>query len=214
MDKVGIEAAINVLESWGRTIDNWVLIFAGLVAICLTVEVVFSVAHWLNEKQLRPLRAQLSQLNAKEIAELNNETAKLRQQLAPRVLTADQQKHITESVKLFPGIVFDSGSLNDKEPLDLLEQIEPALIAAGWKEIDWANGLFITRHGRPTVGMLVDKGISIQFDMSQKATLDAPANALAAAIRAAGLEAAAEFSPPNITTTNTKAIHVVVGKKP
>lgn len=78
MGKAEVEAAIEVLEAWGRTVDNWVLIFAAGVAISLAAEVVFSVAHWLNERQLRPLRIEQANLNTLEIAELNNETARLR----------------------------------------------------------------------------------------------------------------------------------------
>ena len=57
MGKEEVEVAIRGLESWGRTVDNWVLICAAFVAIFLAAEVIFSVAHWRNENKLRPLRA-------------------------------------------------------------------------------------------------------------------------------------------------------------
>ena len=48
MGKEEVEAAINALEAWGRTIDLWVMICAIGVAIFLLGEVIFSVAHSLK----------------------------------------------------------------------------------------------------------------------------------------------------------------------
>ncbi|MGA2795870.1 MAG: hypothetical protein ABSE69_20655 [Roseiarcus sp.] len=70
MGKEELESAINALESAGRTIDNWVLIFAVGVAFCLAMEAIFSVSHWLNNRQLPPLRLELTKLQDIELAKL------------------------------------------------------------------------------------------------------------------------------------------------
>lgn len=77
MSKEEIEAAIGALESWGRWIDNIVLICAVGVALSLAVEVVFSVAHWRNENKIRPLRIAQAQFHENELAALHNDTARL-----------------------------------------------------------------------------------------------------------------------------------------
>jgi hypothetical protein len=74
-----VETSIGALEAWGRTIDFWVLICAVGVAILLFGQVVFSVARWLNDKKLTPLRAEQSRLHEVELAQL-------------RVVAADAQK--------------------------------------------------------------------------------------------------------------------------
>src|SRR5580700_4461406 len=89
MTKEAVDAAVTSLEAWGRSVDNWVLIFAALVAVALTFEVIFSVLHWKNENTLRPLRAEQARLNALQIATLENETAQLRQLAGPRTLNHD-----------------------------------------------------------------------------------------------------------------------------
>jgi hypothetical protein len=70
MNKAEIEAAIATLESWGRTIDNWVLGCAVVVAVALLLEAIFSVTHWRNDRKLKPLREQLAQLNNIELQDL------------------------------------------------------------------------------------------------------------------------------------------------
>jgi hypothetical protein len=97
MSKDEVEAAIKVLETWGRTIDNWVLICAIGVAIFLAAEVIFSIAHWINDKHLRPLRIEQNRLydeaitnataRAKE-AELKLE--QLRARVGTRVIDKDK----------------------------------------------------------------------------------------------------------------------------
>jgi hypothetical protein len=82
MGKTELDGAIGSLEALGRTIDNWVLVCAIVVAIFLAAEVIFSVAHWQNEVRVRPLRIAQAQLHADELAQLNNETARLRAQAA------------------------------------------------------------------------------------------------------------------------------------
>lgn len=66
MNKAEVEAAIAALESWGRTVDNWVLGCAVAVALALALEAFFSITHWLNDKKLRPFREQLAHLNSAE----------------------------------------------------------------------------------------------------------------------------------------------------
>src|SRR6185369_10693846 len=73
-----VEAAIRSLEATGSTIDTWVLIFAAVVAIGIVGETVLGVAHWIKDRQLRPLRAAQAQFHETELALLNNETARLR----------------------------------------------------------------------------------------------------------------------------------------
>jgi len=77
MGKVTVDAAIGALETWGRSLDTWILVFAVFVAVSLAAEAVVSVMHWQNENKLRPLRAEQSRIHEEELARLNNETAKL-----------------------------------------------------------------------------------------------------------------------------------------
>jgi hypothetical protein len=82
MGKDEVEAAIGVLEAWGRTVDNWVLICAAIVAFSLAAEVIFSVLHWRNENKLRPLRTEQTRLHNLELVELGNVAEEARRETA------------------------------------------------------------------------------------------------------------------------------------
>src|ERR1700741_4211814 len=125
MDKQAVEAAISSLEDWGRTVDNWLLICAAGVAIFLAAGVIFGVSHWLNEKRLRPLRAQQAAFHTEQLVKLgkiadeaqkraeNAEEHAAKAELtltktkAPRMLTAAEQLRIANRVRQFSGTPFD-----------------------------------------------------------------------------------------------------------
>jgi hypothetical protein len=92
MGKEEVDAAITALEATGRSIDNWVLICAVGVAISLGAEVVFSVAHWLNEKKLIPVRAEQVRLHTLELAGLSNSTAEAKKETARLSVEAETAK--------------------------------------------------------------------------------------------------------------------------
>jgi hypothetical protein len=143
-----IEAAISSIEGSLRTIDTWVLIFAGAVALSLTVEVVFSVAHWLKDRQLSPLRAELARLQSVDSLKLEADVADARDRAAkselalekfrqPRLPTTEQLASLIEKIKPFAGVKFDVAHARvDREAWDFLWRLEPAISAAGWVHID------------------------------------------------------------------------------
>jgi len=226
MDKAGVEAAINTLESWGRTIDNWVLIFAALVAICLTVEVVFSVAHWLNERQLRPLRTQLSQFNAKEIAELNNETARLRKQVGPRQIDGEEFKKRLEGKPAAPvEIMFPR---EDVEAFHLARQFRDVLRLSGWKAPEpvpvppgdvprLLNQPSIASVGASSVGVTVvmRADTNADFETIRDIKGSTSLNALVDAIsQSLGSASAAAAGPDTFHVPPPGVLRIVVGPKP
>jgi hypothetical protein len=133
---------------------------------------------------------------------------------AARKLGAEQQERITAKAKSFSGASFDIATMNDKEPFNLAEMIETALLAAGWKEVDWTGNPLITRNSKSSFGIAIEFGVSIQHEVTQTAELGAIANMLAAALHSEGIEARAEVSGTNMPSTSHNAIHVIVGKKP
>jgi hypothetical protein len=144
MGKEELDAAIAALEASGRTIDNWVLACAVGVAVFLAAEVVFSVAHWINERKLQPLRVEQSRLHAVELAELTNSTAKannateelrrqnleLEQALAPRSL---EQGSLIEKLKPFAGTQVYLEVVPDFEARRFLSYLVLVFQAANWK---------------------------------------------------------------------------------
>lgn len=109
MTKEEVDAAIVTLENWGRSVDTWVLICAVFVALFLAAEAALGVAHWLNEKQLRPLRESQAVFREKELValgkaadEAKERAAKaelaLEQFKAPRPMTPDLRRRLIEDV--------------------------------------------------------------------------------------------------------------------
>jgi outer membrane murein-binding lipoprotein Lpp len=214
--------------------SNWILIAALIVGVAATYGVVVSgsikeaaakrdadiaaehIAS-LNKETARlsadaeSARAAIADANARAL-EAQAELAKFK---APRELTREQMEHIAAKLLSFKNISFDSASEGDREPLNLLGAIGTSLSSAGWKEIAWAGvGASIVRSGKPAAGLAIDTGVSIQFDESQRATLEDIAHTLAAALREEGIDAKAQFSSPSMSNANNTAIHVIVGRKP
>jgi ribosomal protein L12E/L44/L45/RPP1/RPP2 len=77
MEKDEVAAAIAVVEQSLRSIDTWLLVFTALVAIGVAGELWFGLAHWLKERELRPLRETQAQLQERDLATLQNDTARL-----------------------------------------------------------------------------------------------------------------------------------------
>lgn len=124
-----LDSAILPFESWGRIIDNWVLICAAIVAAALAAEVVFSVMHWKNERSLRPMRAELSRLHAVELetmqketatannaaAQANERAAEIMKATAWRQFTPDQTNKLTAALSNQTGKYVAAWIANDPE---------------------------------------------------------------------------------------------------
>lgn len=219
MDKVSVEAAITALEATGRTIDNWVLIFAAGVAICLTVEVVFSVAHWQNEKRLRSLRAELARIHTEELTNLKTvaEEAKARAKeaelalekfKAPRTLTPVQRDKIIESLKPFGKVQFDM-AVDGAEAIDFAILVaERVLAKANWQWVPWTLGGGITNlPGRVQVGIVTHFGVAIQV---YNPGLEAAAQSLAKGMTDAGIERVRVETPNAILgLPGTNVMHIM-----
>jgi hypothetical protein len=163
MGKEEVEAAIDALEAWGRTIDLWVMICAIGVAIFLSGEVFFSVAHWLNDRNLVPLRAEQSRLHEVELAQLGAAAANAAKETARLSVEAETAKGAIASAnaraaeaelrirKLEPRnlnwAAFVDALLaaprskvevlyfaDDFDSMALAQQIALAIKAAGWEE--------------------------------------------------------------------------------
>ena len=227
MDKGTVEAAISTLETWGRTVDNWVLICAAGVAVFLAAEVIFSVAHWINEKKLRPLRTLQSEFYAKELVDLGKTAAEARERAAkaelalekfraPRTLSAEQLAKIITEMKSFSGTTFVLGVFQEPEAVALMEQINSALRLAGWIEQEWKSGgdIVLSRQGHPNAGYTFVTGLYVQADAGSHATDFGPIVVkLAHLLSDAGIEAKGEIGrmAPN---TNNDSIKILIGQKP
>jgi hypothetical protein len=129
MEKDALEAAIGALESSIRTIDFWVLFFAVIVAASFTFEAVFSVAHFLKDRKLPPLRAELARIHAKESLKLEGDVADAKERAAKAELALEQfkaqrtispEQQLVFELKPFAGTEFDaSTSVENTEQLRL-----------------------------------------------------------------------------------------------
>jgi hypothetical protein len=81
-----------------------------------------------------PYKEQVESAKDFKIAELNNETARLRKQLAPRLITQAQQNELTEKLSEFKnqrGTIVASPSTPESEWF--VRVLTAPLVAAGWK---------------------------------------------------------------------------------
>jgi len=143
------------------------------------------------------------------------ETARIKERIADRSLTREQQMLIAAEIRPFSGMQFDLAVLSDPEPLDLLSQIEAAVLSAGWKEVDWGGpgDLVITRTGAPTVGQTMFADVSVGIDPALKGSqFEIAATALVSALNAQQVKATLGAAIPSVGY-KTATIHVMIGKK-
>ncbi len=219
MDKVGVETAISSLEVWGRTVDNWVSICAAGVAIFLAAEVVFSVAHWLNEKNLRPLRALQSDFHAKELIELGKAANDAKERAAkaelalekikePRHLSEIRQSRIVAILKPFAPQEY-AVSLSPGVEANLVFEVTKVFADSGWIR-GKPFGIVTTAGGEASVNILA--GAFVAYAPSRASDMGALASKLAKALTDEGVATVAQAKPQIEERPNV--IEIMLGSKP
>ena len=149
----------------------------------------------------------------------NERAAKAELELAkfrsPRLPDEEQINSLIEKIRPFAGTKFDVGhGLDDREQMDFMWRLEPAISKAGWVQIDWVGGDTFTKPGwtgNHTYGRTAVTNVSIEVHPQTRDKLMAAAKALADALNGIGIQAVA--SDFNNTSVNADAIHVLVGIK-
>jgi hypothetical protein len=138
---------------------DWANIF--LIGPLVVGAVATVLIVWMGNVKEEYLRRDLSATNARAV-EAELALAKFR---APRLPTSEELASLTEKLKPFKGIVFDTGlAMDDREQQDFLWRLEPALWDAGWKEVDWLGSDIPLRRGdRPISGRASVLNVSIEI---------------------------------------------------
>jgi hypothetical protein len=145
------------------------------------------------------------------VAETYRELSEL---TTPRTLTPDLRAMLADKMKPYAGTQFDVALNPDTETQTFLLQLEDALAAAGWKEIDWVGAKpTLTRDKHRVAGVVPLSGVVVQMRADQVAKLKPAADALAAALQLEGIAASAELGQ-GIKNDNAAALHILVGNKP
>ena len=133
----------------------------------------------------------------------------------PRHVDAEQAELIIQRIKPFAGAKYDVGhSLDDRESMDFLWNLEPILPKAGWVHIDWDGGYVFTKPNWPgdhVYGRIGVINVSIEIHPQSHDKLLPVAEALVGVLNEIGI--AATVAAFNNSSTNTDAIHLLVGPK-
>jgi hypothetical protein len=128
-------------------------------------------------------------------------------------LSPEQQRRVADELKRFERTPFVITVFNDPEVLQLVSEIESALVLAGWVEIPWNEGNVVDRRtDKPAIGFNFLTGLFVQADES-RVSLGVAAAALANALKSEGLEAKSEVGQMPAEMTK-EAVHIQIGKKP
>jgi hypothetical protein len=209
----------------------WVYDAANLLLLCSLIAGVIATFVIVNTGNVKEHYWDIDRRASSErIAQLNNETARLRDSLIStaianranltsaevmalalgavtpeKISEAAKPFQIISKVKPFAGKQFDAvATSSDLELGALLLSLRHALKAAGWIEVVSDGGAEQSSVGGPAL-------VSIHVDAS-KPELWTAAQALATALNAVGIEALAnQTSTPD--ASNANAIHIRVGPK-
>jgi hypothetical protein len=134
----------------------------------------------------------------------------LETRLAPRTVT---MAALSERLRGFAGTNFDTAAMQDSEPMTLLVQIEDALLAAQWVQVDWKGGpMQLDRPGRHDAGIIAASGVVVQVDAQKLSQFGSAVRALVSVLKAENIDASANVVLNPSSTTD--AIHIAVGRKP
>jgi len=102
----------------------------------------------------------------------------------------------------------------DAEAAELMIQIEAALQAAGWTQIDWVGGdIVMTRAGKSTAGSITATSVNVAVHPENEPTLGNAAATLINALSLEGIAVRTGTSGAGFSNRNAGAIHVLVGRK-
>jgi hypothetical protein len=127
-------------------------------------------------------------------------------------LTQEQKARISEKLKSFAGVIFDTGwGYPNEEQQEFVGELEDAINGAGWKQVDWP-GRYIPRPGRHNAGAVAAASdISIQWHPTDNALFLTAATALVAALK--DEEIAAHIDRLNEANASENVMHILIGMK-
>jgi hypothetical protein len=143
------------------------------------------------------------------------ETALLKYR-AQRGLSDEEQQQVAAALAPYAGTPFDAAlTRGDAECNRCSKTIESALRSAGLVQIDWGGqgDAIPTKGARAAVGEVMGIGLFLTVEGETHPELVPIAEAIAAALALAGVEAVA-FAKVNNSNANTHAIHLHVCQKP
>ncbi|HVB80632.1 MAG TPA: hypothetical protein VNE82_11895 [Candidatus Binataceae bacterium] len=132
----------------------------------------------------------------------------------PRTLTRVQERALTSTAGKYAGTTFETSVAPDAESVNLLIQIEDALLAAKWTQIDWPSAILFPSHGHASSAIALEVGIRVVWHSDHEAELRAPALAIAKALESDGLLDAVAAPANASDPTDHKTIAITIGAKP
>jgi hypothetical protein len=122
---------------------------------------------------------------------------------------------ITKKLMSFGDIEFDCAfARNSGEQADFWWILQPALTAAGWKNVSWRYGQSTggySQGGRPETGEVAATNVEIHLHPAQRGKLEPAASALISALNDVGIDA--RDIGFNAHNSNCTAVHILIGEK-
>jgi hypothetical protein len=201
-----VSPTVFIVATWTAAICGGVGIGAAFISAI--------VGYQLTEKSLKDSDVKIAEANARaKEAELKLE--EFRKARAEMLVSAEVRAAITAKLKPFAGTRFDIGyTREDREQSDFLWVLLPLINAAGWVHIDWAGGEMFKLANWPGdhwMGAMAVSNVSIELHPASREKLEPAAEALADALKSAGIHAGVEYF--NNSSTNIDAVHLLVGPK-
>ncbi|SDO01880.1 hypothetical protein [Afipia sp. GAS231] len=162
------------------------------------------------EKQAEQLRKDTAEANARA-AEAKLELEKFR---APRTLSIEQQRRVSEKLRPFAPRQFDVAMPpGDSEAAQLMIILVTVLRDAGWTQVPWKypdgfQGLMFTTSGFESAGNATIQGLSIVGQVSEVRAITAVVDAL----NAEGVPTDAH-GVEGIKNDNPTVMHIMIGRK-
>ena len=135
----------------------------------------------------------------------------LEAKLAPRKLSVEQQRRISDRLRPFLGKPYDLFVEAEPEATRLLEVIDKILTSAKWLRVPPKSTLLYQNKA----GLVSSSGVKIQITKNKMADFGPALEVFVKALRDEGIGSLGVAVPEGTTELdNSNAIHVIIGKKP
>jgi hypothetical protein len=181
--------------------------------VCISISFVYTRTkdRWFRSKKYEDeIRTAVNRKAVEAILEL----ARFQ---APRILTPEQMERAVEKLRQFRGTQYDVAiESDDPELATFLVFIDVTLERAGWVALSWAAPVRVVHRFRGPVAAIGFplSNVTVGMHPEQAPALRLAAQCIAEELTAAGISAiAAPMAIGPLSSTNTTAIHLLVGRR-
>jgi hypothetical protein len=151
------------------------------VVLGIAIESLCTVLLFVVDERISAAQQSTIELQQSKIIELETK-------LAPRELSSTQRESVAAAIKSFSGMHVDFAMDQSLESMNLLDEVEGAILSAGWEEVPPPpNVATFNRGNKPPVAIRTNAAVWVLYPLRSGEPFKSAAESLAKSLRQNGL---------------------------